>query len=290
MCFVAAFSFATTLAGCGGAGAGAYVDPVLAAQRAEATRLEQEAQAVQAAQAEVQAAAQAKALAVSQLAQYAGTFNVRYSGADSGVCAKVTVDAAGVLSGSCVSSVGNPSFNVTGQVASDGSVTFKLGNGAGTGQFSDVDNGTGTWSSTLGNGSLSITRGAIVVAAPVAPVVAVPVVTTPVPTTPGPTTPVPTTPTVDPRAQYAGTWNASYTGPDRGTCPAVSISATGSISGSCVSAISNPGFSITGQIAADGSATLRLGNGNGVGQFSSTTSGSGTWTSTLGNGTFSISR
>lgn len=93
--------------------------------------------------------------------------------------------------------------------------------------------------------------------------------------------------------EYAGTWTGTFAGGDHGPC-SVTITQTGSITGSCTSLGYSTTFSVSGSVNSSGNATV--GNATTGASFSGTYKRSGevngTWTnSNLGiNGTFTMKR
>lgn len=106
-----------------------------------------------------------------------------------------------------------------------------------------------------------------------------------------------TAPTInDGSALYAGTWSASYSGADTGSCAAITIDAVGHIDGSCTSTTVGGTFTVTGMVSAAGSASFSASGSTSstatfAGSFTATT-GSGTWTwpSSAGNGTWTAAK
>jgi hypothetical protein len=91
----------------------------------------------------------------------------------------------------------------------------------------------------------------------------------------GITPPSPAAPSV---ADFAGTWSATYSGGDTGSCPSLTITSAGNLSGNCASTPAGQAFSVSGTITADGHVTFAS-TSNGAtftGQFGAG-SGSGTW-------------
>ncbi len=90
----------------------------------------------------------------STAAQYAGAWDVTFSGSDFGTCSAVAVDATGAMSGKCSSST-LTSFNIAGTISATGDVSFVTGNGAATftGKATSTTAADGTWSQPVNNAS-----------------------------------------------------------------------------------------------------------------------------------------
>jgi hypothetical protein len=93
---------------------------------------------------------------------------------------------------------------------------------------------------------------------------------------------------------YQGTWNASYTGGDSGTCTGLTVSSVGAISGSCTSAsLGGSSISVSGRVAVNGDARFTAGNASTGATFTGTltgATGSGTWVNTGISGTWSATK
>jgi hypothetical protein len=81
---------------------------------------------------------------------------------------------------------------------------------------------------------------------------------------------------------YAGTWSASYTGSDAGSCSAVAIDAVGHVSGSCTSTGLGGSFVVSGSVTSTGVASFTA-----SGATSSGATFSGSFTTTTGSGSWS---
>lgn len=90
---------------------------------------------------------------------------------------------------------------------------------------------------------------------------------------------------------YQGTWRASYSGGESGSCAALNVSNLGVILGLCTRSVAgSPQFQVVGSINSSGQALFDTGNGTGStstgaifnGTFTST-SASGTWANTSAN-------
>ena len=106
-----------------------------------------------------------------------------------------------------------------------------------------------------------------------------------------------TPPTIGSAAStYAGTWSASYTGSDTGSCSAVAIDAAGYLNGSCVSTGVGGSFIVSGSVSSTGVATFTAsGTTNSGATFSgsfagATGSGAWLWASHSSSGTWSATK
>lgn len=85
----------------------------------------------------------------------------------------------------------------------------------------------------------------------------------------------------DTASVYAGTWSASYSGGDTGTCSSVQIDALGHVNGSCTSTTIGGSFSVFGTVTSSGVASFTASGGTSSGAVFNgsftTSSGSGSW-------------
>jgi hypothetical protein len=90
----------------------------------------------------------------------------------------------------------------------------------------------------------------------------------------------------DTASVYAGTWSASYTGGDTGSCSTVLIDALGHVNGSCTSTTIGGSFSVFGTVTSAGVASFTASGGTSSGAVFNgsftTSSGSGSWTQSSG--------
>ena len=155
--FLSLMTFAVSLVGCGGAGAGAFGSegsiPIDSAPVPAPTA----SAPVPIVGLPLQSSP-APAVAGAVPSPYAGVWKASYDGFDQGSCAPVTIDSAGLIAGACFSSIGNPGSAMQGLVAADGNAMITFGAASATLKFSGPASATGPWSSPSGKGTISFTR------------------------------------------------------------------------------------------------------------------------------------
>ena len=145
-----------TLSACGGAGAGAYgssENPIVPVAADPVTP----ASTTPVGNTPLQSPAPSSGNTTAP-SPYAGNWRATYDGVDKGSCAPVAIDAGGLISGPCFSSIGNPGSFLQGSVAADGKATISFASATATVTFGSSSNGTGTWTSFAGGGTITFDR------------------------------------------------------------------------------------------------------------------------------------
>lgn len=90
----------------------------------------------------------------------------------------------------------------------------------------------------------------------------------------------------DTPSPFAGTWAATYTGSDSGSCGAVFVDANGAATGACASSVNGQSFVVWGPVMAGGAASLAatLATGTTFNGTLSATTASGSWATGAGAG------